>query len=186
MSSEELKTDQNTKDKLVKEGEKDNKKQTFQILNNIKALLDNNIQEDNVKAGTLEQSETLPNANSEEASGAENAAPIVRAATTTTTTTTSTTTTTRTTTTVATTTPATFVGQLVNGLSDGVRGGIGRLAANVLTGAGFAAAAASPLWAPLLVGKKRRRRDVIANEAAYDLNNDIIQYKDRVLKKFDE
>ena len=54
-----------------------------------------------------------------------------------------------------------LVGQIVNGLSNG----FGRIGSNMLTGAGFAAAAASPLWAPLLIGKKRRRRDLTINEA---------------------
>jgi len=48
LTAEEEKTEQMTKDKLIKEGEKPKKDQTIDLLNNFKALLNNNIKQEKV------------------------------------------------------------------------------------------------------------------------------------------
>ena len=139
-----------------------------------------------MKVGSLEQSEVTEGSGSDEISDVQQnvvseevrVAPISRTTTTTTTTTTTPTTTTTTQTTTTTEEPG-IVEQIVNGISNGV----GRLATNVFTGAGFAAAAASPLWAPLLVGKKRRRRQLMRDDEEYELKNKIMNFENNVLKK---
>ena len=189
-----MKTDQITNEKVNKEGEKDNADQTFQILNNIKALLDNNINQGQEKVESVKKVENAQDSTSNEGSGDvtnilsvnNKLAPIFRISTTTTTTTTrATTTTTRTTTTQRTTTTAqpSIFGQIVNGIGSGLGSGIGRLATNALTGAGFAAAASSPLWAPLLIGKKRRRRELMIDEKEAVLEQKIMNFETNVLKK---
>lgn len=176
-----------TKDRLVKENEKDNKDQTFLILNNIKALLTNNIKQVDVKVGNLKNIDIVDDLSNAEGSGGDNIAivqtkvvPIPRITITTTTTTAPTTQ--RTTTTTTTPAPG-FINQIVNGISNGLGGGFRRMGTNVLLGAGFAAAAASPLWAPLLVGKKRRRRELMNEENEFDLEKKINEFENNVLKK---
>ena len=186
MNAEEERTEQMTKNKLIKEGQKPARDQTLDLLNNFKALLNNNINQDkgsqsgpSIKDANVASTQNVDVSNSVEKSEdtikvltePSKIAQILRTPATTTTTTTTTTrstTTTRTTTTTTTQAPD-LVGQIVNGLSRG----IGRLSSNMLTGAGFAAAAASPLWAPLLIGKKRRRRDLSTNE----VHDTFIDYK---------
>ena len=190
MTAEDEKTEQMKKDRLIKEGQKPSKDQTIDLLNNFKALLNNNIKQDKVKPGNVAQIQNVGDTKStadtvekiKVLTKPSQISQILRTPATTTTTTTTTTTqttTTRTTTTTTTPTPD-LVGQIVNGLSNG----IGRLGSNMLTGAGFAAAAASPLWAPLLIGKKRRRRDLKINAPQQTMIDDKIEdFRSSILQK---
>jgi len=72
-------------------------------------------------------------------------------------TTTTTTTTTRRTTTTA--RPEPEDPGLLARLGSILNQGVGNIGGNIISGGSLLAAAASPLWAPLLVGKKRRKRD---------------------------
>jgi len=191
LTAEDEKTEQMKNDKLIKEGQKASKDQTIDLLNNFKALLNNNIKQDKVKPGNIAQIQNVGDTKSTVETGEKikvltkpsQISQILRTpATTTTTTTTTTTQTTTTQTTTTTTTPTPdLVGQIVNGLSNG----FGRLGSNMLTGAGFAAAAASPLWAPLLIGKKRRRRDLKVNTPQQILIDDEIEtFGSSILQKF--
>ena len=85
--------------------------------------------------------------------------PVTRVVITTTTTTTTTTRrTTRRTTTTTTPQPSQDPGILAR-IGNILNNGVGNLGGNIISGGSLLAAAASPLWAPLLVGKKRRKRD---------------------------
>ena len=55
--------------------------------------------------------------------------------------------------------------------------GVGNIGSNIISGGTLMAAAAAPLWAPLLVGKKRRKRDIQSySNNEVDVNKRPVEY----------
>merc|ERR1711983_74640 len=55
--------------------------------------------------------------------------------------------------------------------------GVGNIGSNIISGGTLMAAAAAPLWAPLLVGKKRRKRDILSySNNEVDVNKRPVEY----------
>ena len=62
---------------------------------------------------------------------------------------------------------------------------MGNIGSNIISGGTLMAAAAAPLWAPLLVGKKRRKRDIQSySNNEVDVDKRPIEYHAKMIHSY--